>query len=75
MRERPVPYTVQIRLDGDNLAMPLSEMREWLDRNRIEPAVFKYSMGAGHVRCRLDFKLSNEAAAFADAFAGLLAGA
>ncbi len=67
-------YTVQIRLDGGNFAADMAEMREWLDRQKLEPDVFRYRMFAERVLVRVDFKTSADAAAFAEAFAGSVAG-
>ena len=50
-------------------------MREWLDRQGIEPDAFEYRrMDANGVVYRVDFKLASEAAAFVEAFAGTVVG-
>lgn len=64
-------HSVQIRLDSGEMAARMSEMRQWLDRNGIEPDTFEYRrMDAGGVVYRVDFKNANEASAFAEAFSG-----
>ena len=35
-------YNVQVRLESGELAVRMSEMREWLDRRGFEPEVFEY---------------------------------
>jgi len=50
-------------------------MREWLDRQGIEPDAFEYRrMDANGVVYRVDFELASEASAFAEAFAGTVVG-
>ena len=68
-------YSVQIRLDSGEMAVRVSEMREWLDRQGIEPDAFEYRrMDANGVVYRVDFKVVGEAAAFAEAFGGTVVG-
>jgi hypothetical protein len=33
-------YTVQVRLAGGDIAGRMSEMRQWLDRQGVEPDIF-----------------------------------
>ena len=65
-------YTVQIRLGEDGLVGRMSEMREWLDRHRYEPDLFRYRMERRGALLRVDFKIESEAFAFAEAFGGSL---
>ena len=68
-------YNVQVRLESGELAVRMSEMREWLDRRGFEPEVFEYRrMDVDGVVYRVDFKLASEAAAFAEAFDGNVVG-
>src|SRR5260370_38471012 len=60
-----MPYTVEIRLDGGNLAARMSEMRVWRDPHQPEPGVFQYRMDVEEALLRVDFKISSEAEAFA----------
>ena len=70
-----VLYTVQVCLDGDNLAASVSKIWEWLDRWEIEPPVFRYRMTSKDVVLRLDFKTLGDAAAFGEDFHGAILGA
>ena len=67
-------YPVQLLLDETNLAIRMSEITEWLDRRGIKPDALQYRMAANHVEMRVDFASSDDAAAFADAFAGSVLG-
>ncbi len=67
-------YTVQIRVDGDNVAAEMSEIWEWLERKQVKTEVFRYRMTAEDVRLRIEFKVLSEASAFAEAFAGSVLG-
>jgi len=60
-------HIVEFRRDAD-LARAMSEMRHWLDLNRITPKSFTFSAAdRGFVFC-LEFDNSNDAAAFAGVF-------
>jgi hypothetical protein len=65
---------VRVVLDEGNLAVSISEVREWLNARGIDPGAFQYRMTAGHVQLRIDFVTLREAARFADAFGGLVFG-
>ena len=68
-------HSVQVRLDSGEVAVRMSEMRQWLDRNGFKPEKFEYRrMHADGVVCRVDFKTASEAAAFAEAFEGNVVG-
>jgi len=69
-----VLYTVQVCLDGDKLAARVSEIWEWLDRQQVEPPVFRYRMTTEDVVLRLEFKILSDAAAFGEAFRGAVLG-
>jgi hypothetical protein len=69
-----VTYPVRVVLDEGNLAVSISEVREWLNKHGIDPGAFQYRMTAGHVQLRIDFVTLREAARFADAFGGLVFG-
>ena len=68
-------FTVQIRLDGDDLATQIAETSEWLKAQRVAPGAFQYQMRPEHVRLRIDFTTSREAAAFAEDLGGSVLGA
>ena len=63
-------YVVEFRHDGDGLAEPMAKIRTWLDRERIQPSVFRLSLILGATIFRLEFKAATEAEAFARAFGG-----
>ena len=67
-------YTVEVRLVGSDLLASMSDMRTWLDHRKVEPDAFRISRGNPVTTCRLDFRIENEAAAFATAFQGRLLG-
>ena len=68
-------YPVRIVLDEGNLANRISEVREWLNKNDIDPGAFQYRMAAGHVELRIDFVSLRDASRFANTFGGLVFGA
>ena len=67
-------YIVEVRHDGDGLAQPLARVRTWLDRERIQPSVFRMSLVLWATMFRLEFKAATDAEAFARAFAGQVIG-
>ena len=69
-----VLYTVQVRIDGSNIAARMSEIKEWLDRPDIEAGTSQYRMDADGVLCWVHFKLPSEASDFAEVFAGSVVG-
>ena len=63
-------YPVEVHLVDRGLVDSMTEMRTWLDNRRCEPDTFRYAaLGAG-VKLRVEFKLAEEAAAFAEEFSG-----
>ncbi|MBV9018048.1 MAG: hypothetical protein JO213_05185 [Alphaproteobacteria bacterium] len=67
-------YTVEVRRIGGNLPSLMSQMRTWLDHSRFEPDAFRYSVGSPATTFRLDFKVEEEAVAFAKSFGGRILG-
>ena len=63
-------YIVEVRRNGEDLAMPLDKMWTWLDNKRIQPSVFRLSIIPEGTILRLEFSALNEAEAFAGAFGG-----
>ena len=62
--------TVEMRLQPQELSEKMAAMRMWLDERRFEPSSFTcYDCGAG-VLVRVDFKVAEEADAFAQCFSG-----
>ncbi len=65
-------YIVELRYIGGDLADLMSEMRAWLDHNRVEPEEFHQSSGPPGLAFRVGFGDEDDAAAFAEAFEGCL---
>ena len=64
-------FPVEIKIvDEDTLAEQMATLRCWLDHQRFEPAVFRYSFVSSAILFRVDFASEAEAAAFATAFDG-----
>jgi hypothetical protein len=62
--------TVEMRLQPQELSEKMAAMRMWLDERRFEPSSFTcHDCGAG-VLVRIDFKVAEEADAFAGCFSG-----
>jgi hypothetical protein len=67
-------HTVEILLDRADLRDQMSAMRVWLDERRYETSVFNYQQDIGGIILVVGFDLAEEAEAFANRFAGRLAG-
>ena len=67
-------YSVEVCRDGDDLAAPMVQMRTWLDNERIQPSVFRFSIIPAGTIFRLEFKSASGAEAFAQAFGGKVIG-
>lgn len=67
-------FTVEVRLIGGDLRTSMTHMRTWLDHQRVEPDAFRHSSGGAGITFRVDFKIENDAVAFARAFGGRLIG-
>ena len=65
-------HTTEIRVGNGDFAAQMTRMRIWLDSRRFEPAVFRYDQVDRAVVIRVDFAIADEAAAFAQEFAGTL---
>jgi hypothetical protein len=64
--------TVEMDLRPSELSGAMAEMRTWLDERRFEPSVFCCRDNEAGVLVRVDFRVSEEAEAFADRFSGRL---
>jgi hypothetical protein len=62
--------TVEIRLQPRELSETMAAMRIWLDERRFEPSSFICHDCAAGVLVRIDFKIAEEADAFAQSFSG-----
>jgi hypothetical protein len=67
-------HTVEILLNQSDLRDQMSAMRVWLDERRYETSVFNYHQNIGGILLIVGFGLAEEAEAFANRFAGRLAG-
>ena len=63
-------YTVEVFRGGVGLAVPMNQMRTWLDGKGIEPVIFRLSLIPGGTIFRVEFRLASEAEAFASALPG-----
>jgi hypothetical protein len=63
-------HIVEVRRGGDDLVIPMNQMRNWLDSKRIEPAAFRLSLIPGGTVFLVEFRAVGEAVGFARAFWG-----
>lgn len=61
-------HVVKLHREGDALAGPMAEIRDWLDARHIAPKLFSMSIAGSGVVFRLEFHTEVEARAFAAAF-------
>jgi hypothetical protein len=66
--------TVEMRLHPSELSGTMAEMRIWLDERRVEPSTFSCRGNGADVFVRVDFRVTEEAKAFADRFTGRIGG-
>jgi hypothetical protein len=67
-------HTVEILLNRTDLSAQMGAMRVWLDERRYKISVFNYHQDNGGIVFTVVFDLAEEAEAFANRFAGRLAG-
>ena len=65
-------YAVEIRCDRQHLARAMSDIREWLDAQRIEADAFRCATAEASVIFRLEFRSESQALTCAGAFEGRL---
>jgi hypothetical protein len=63
-------YLVDIRMQPGDLSRQMSTMRIWLDEHRFEPSTFSCRDADSGMLVSVEFKMSDEAAAFAARFDG-----
>jgi hypothetical protein len=63
-------YLVDIRMQPGELSRQMSAMRVWLDDHRFEPSTFSCRDTDCGMLVSVEFKISREAAAFAEHFDG-----
>jgi hypothetical protein len=66
--------TAEVQISDDDFGRRLKDMRLWLDGRGFEPSSFTYFYLDPGMMVRVLFKIDDEAAAFAAAFAGSLIG-
>jgi hypothetical protein len=66
--------TVEIRLVGVDLAETMRQMRMWLDHQKVVPNAFRQSICPGGLALHVEFRLPNDATAFALRFTGRVLG-
>ncbi|HEY3912185.1 MAG TPA: hypothetical protein VGM07_20190 [Stellaceae bacterium] len=62
--------TVILPLKSSELSTQMAAMRMWLDERGVEPSSFSCRDSGGEVIVRVDFRVTDEAAAFARRFSG-----
>jgi hypothetical protein len=67
-------HTVEILLNRTDLRDQMGAMRVWLDERKYETSDFNYHQDNGGILLTVVFDLAEEAEAFANRFAGRLAG-
>ena len=56
---------IEVRVERSNFAQTLSDMREWIDRNRADPVHFESTGdGDGSILVRLEFSRAELGVAF-----------
>jgi hypothetical protein len=64
-------FPVELKIvDEDSLVEQMTAVRCWLDHQRLEPMVFRYSFFGSAILFRVEFAEETEAIAFATAFDG-----
>ena len=63
-------YLVDIPMQPGDLSRQMSAMRIWLDEHRFEPSTFHCRDSDCGMLVSVEFKISGEAAAFAERFDG-----
>lgn len=67
-------YTAQVRLDGDELPTRLGEIMSWFGDRGLRAGPFRYRIMGDIVRVRVEFDELKNAAAFVEAFGGMVLG-
>ena len=67
-------YIVEINADQREFIGLMSQMRTWLDHQRIQPDAFRHATDRAEITIRVDFSVEAAATAFAQAFGGRLIG-
>jgi hypothetical protein len=62
--------SVEVPVPGSDINTPMNAMGVWLDRMRIEPATFNWLERNNAAVVRVQFKITDDAVAFAEHFLG-----
>jgi hypothetical protein len=62
--------TVEVPVATDEVITPMRKMRQWLDEMRFDASILTWRESADRFVVRVGFKVAEEAAAFAEQFAG-----
>jgi hypothetical protein len=65
-----MPYTIEVRWIGADLAGSMAAMRTWLDSRGVNPTAFEHSSGGPGITFRVSFREEEDALSFAQAFRG-----
>jgi hypothetical protein len=62
--------TVEVPVPADDVSTPMRNMRLWLDQMGFDPSIFTWMEMDGRTVVRVKFKVTEQAVAFAEHFAG-----
>jgi hypothetical protein len=65
-------HIVELDREGNDIAATMEQMRTWLDRVRVQPALFTISLSRERTVFRVALSSINDARAFARAMGGKL---
>lgn len=70
-----MPHLVLVEVAKTDFLDRMATMRIWLDHQKWEPELFRFTPDAEWVVFEVEFKAESEASSFADAFGGRMLGA
>jgi hypothetical protein len=65
-------YVVEIRFAAENFREVISRVRGWLNCENAQPSTFRYRLSEPESVLHVDFKVEQQARAFAQAFGGFV---
>jgi len=66
--------TVIIRVPDEDFSSAIATMRDWLEKHRYEPVVYRYHQEDDTIVVSVDFGVDTQAEAFAKRFGGQISG-
>ena len=66
--------TVIIRVPNEDFSTAIAAMRDWLEKHRYEPVVYRYHQNDDTIVVSVDFGVDVQAEAFAKRFGGQISG-